>query len=151
VALFGVGLLIQGLLFSHGPLYRLGPLLVDRGAQASVLGRAPGRAEVIATAPLMSLLQQADGPILVEDAAYGLAAGKEVIGNATHLRNLYQAGVWSPDRLIADLEERRFAWVLLDAELYPEPVLEAIGRYYYLYEEYEINGARQHLFAPGAE
>jgi transcriptional regulator of acetoin/glycerol metabolism len=32
-----------------------------------------------------------------------------------------------------------------------QPVLEAIGRYYYLYEEYEINGTRQRLFAPGEQ
>ena len=56
-----------------------------------------------------------------------------------------------PEPLVADLEARRFAWVVLDAELYPEPILAAIGRYYYLYEEYEINGAKQQLFAPGAE
>jgi hypothetical protein len=150
-ALFGVGLLLQGLLFAHGPLYEVGPLLVDRGAQASVLGRAPGQAEVEAAAPLMKALREADGPVLVEDAAYSLAAGKEVVGNATHLRNLLQAGVWSPEPLVADLEARRFSWVVLDAELYPEPVLAAIGRYYYLYEEYEINGTRQQLFAPGEE
>ena len=144
-------LLLQALLFAHGPLYRLGPLFADRGAQASVLSRWPGAAEVKSAADLVDLLKNADGPVLVEDPSYGLAAGKEVVGNATHLRNLYQAGAWSPDALVDDLRERRFAWVVLNAELYPEPVLEAIGRYYYLYEEYEINGTRQRLFAPGEQ
>jgi hypothetical protein len=144
-------LLVQGLLVAHGPLYHLGPLFVDRGAQASVLSRRPGEAEVDAAAELVALLRQAEGPVLLEDPGYGLAVGKQVVGNATHLRNLYQAGAWSPDGLVGDLRERRFAWVVLNAELYPEPVLEAIGRYYYLYEEYEINGTRQRLFAPGEE
>jgi len=151
VLIVGACLLVQGVLFAHGPLYRLGPLFVDRGAQASVLGWAPGMAEVVAASGLADLLIHADGPILVEDAGYALAVGREVVGNATHLRNLYQAGVWSPDNLVADLRERKYRWVVLDAELYPEPVLEAIGRYYYLYDEYEINGTRQRLFAPGAE
>ncbi|HZO26386.1 MAG TPA: hypothetical protein VFH48_10405, partial [Chloroflexota bacterium] len=151
LAVLGGLLLLQGLLFAHGPLYRLGPMFVDRGAQASVLSRWPGEAEVRSAADLLELLQQAPGPVLLEDPSYGLVAGKEVIGNATHLRNLYQAGAWSPDALVDDLRERRFSWVVLNAELYPEPILEAIGRYYYLYEEYEINGTRQRVFAPGEQ
>jgi len=151
LALAGGLLLLQGLLFAHGPLYKLGALFVDRGAQASVLSRYPGEAEVRSAAELVDLLKRAEGPVLVEDPSYGLAVGKEVVGNATHLRNLHQAGVWSPEGLVQALRERRFSWVVLNAELYPEPVLAAIGRYYYLYEEYEINGTRQRLFAPGEE
>ncbi|MGE3909349.1 MAG: hypothetical protein AB7K36_08360 [Chloroflexota bacterium] len=151
--LVGIGglLTVQALLFSHGPLYRLGPLFADRGAQASVLSRWPGQSEVSAAADLVTLLRNAEGPVLLEDPSYGLVAGKEVVGNATHLRNLYQAGAWSPDSLVDDVRERRFSWVVLDAQLYPEPVLAAIGKYYYLYETYEINGTTQQLFAPGAE
>jgi hypothetical protein len=151
LALAGGLLLLQGLLFAHGPLYRLGPIFVDRGAQASVLSRWPGEAEVKSAAELVDTLERAEGPVLQEDPSYGLAVGKEVVGNATHLRNLHQAGAWSPDSLVDDLRERRFSWVVLNAELYPEPVLAAIGRYYYLYEEYEINGTRQRLFAPGEQ
>src|SRR5206468_1243007 len=117
----------------------------------SVLSRRPGEPEITAAAELVRTLKDADGPVLLEDPSYGLAVGKGVVGNATHLRNLYQAGVWSPEPLTDDLRERRFAWVVLDAELYPEPVLAAIGLYYYLYEEYEINGTRQRLFAPGEQ
>ena len=144
-------LLAQGILFAHGPLYRVSPLLVDRGSQASVLSRWPGDAEVSAAADLVDLLRKAEGPVLLEDPSYGLVAGKEVVGNATHLRNVHQAGVWLPDALVNDLRERRYSWVVLNAELYPEPVLAAIGRYYYLYETYEINGTTQQLFAPGDE
>jgi hypothetical protein len=149
LVLLGGLLLVQGFLYAHGPLYRLGPLFVDRGAQAAVLSRWPGPAEVHAAADLVEILAKAEGPVLLEDPSYSLALGKEVVGNATHLRNVYLAGVWSPDNLVTDLRERRFSWVVLNAELYPAPVLEAIGRYYYLYEEYEINGTRQQLFAPG--
>jgi hypothetical protein len=151
LGLIGGLLLLQGFLFTHGPVYRLGPLFVDRGAQASVLSRWPGETEVKAAEELVGLLKRAEGPLLLEDPSYGLAIEREIVGNATHLRNLYQAGAWSPDALVGDLRERRYSWVLLNAELYPEPVLEAIGRYYYLYEEYEINGTRQRLFAPGEQ
>ncbi len=123
--------------------------LLDRGAQASFLGREPG-GEGEVGARLVKRLREAHGPILVEDPGFSLAAGKEVVGNATHLRNLQQAGAWRPDNLVADLAARRFSYVVLDAELYPEPVLEAIGRYYFLFEEYQVNGTRQKVFAPGA-
>lgn len=145
----GVALLWQGVLFAHGPLHRLGPLFADGGAQASVLSRWPGEPEIQAASDLVQKLREADGPVLLEDPSYGIVAGKEVVGNATHLRNVHLAGRWSPDGLVSDLRERRFSWVVLNAELYPEPVLEAIGRYYYLYETYEINGTTQQLFAPG--
>jgi hypothetical protein len=151
LSLVGGLLLLQGLLSAHGPLYQFGPLFADRGAQAAVLSRWPGESDVKAAGNLVDLLRRADGPVLLEDPSYGLAAGQEVVGNATHLRNLYQAGVWSPEALVDDLRERRYSWVVLNAELYPEPVLAAIGRYYYLYEVYEINGTSQQLFAPGEE
>ncbi|MCC6177873.1 MAG: hypothetical protein IT305_21445 [Chloroflexi bacterium] len=151
LAIVGPLVLLQSVLYAHGPLYRLAPFLADHGAQASVLGRAPDVAAVAAASELLDALQKGDGPLLLEDPSYGLYVGREVVGNATHLRNLYQAGVWSPDGLVEDIRARRFDWVLLHAELYPEPVLQAIGRSYYLYEEYEVNGTRQLLFAPGAE
>jgi hypothetical protein len=151
LTMIGGLLLVQAVLFAHGPLYQFGPIFADRGAQASGLSRWPGETEVKAAAELVGTLKKSDGPVLLEDPSYGLAIGKEVVGNATHLRNLYQAGVWSPDALVKDLEARRFSWVVLNAELYPEPVLAAIGRYYYLYEEYEINGTHQQMFAPGEE
>lgn len=147
----GAMLVYQAIIMSHGPLYHLGPTFADGGAQASVLSRWPGEQEVQAASELVQKLREADGPVLLEDPSYGIVAGKEVVGNATHLRNVYQAGRWSPDGLVADLRDRRFSWVVLNAELYPEPVLEAIGRYYYLYETYEINGTTQQLFAPGDE
>lgn len=151
LVLLGGLLLVQGGLYAHGPFNQFGPWFVDRGAQAAVLSRWPGPYEVQQAADLVEILAKAEGPVLLEDPSYGLALGKEVVGNATHLRNVYLAGVWSPDNLVADLRERRYAWVVLNAELYPAPVLEAIGRYYYLYEVYEINGTRQQLFAPGEQ
>ncbi|MFN8524738.1 MAG: hypothetical protein U0821_16700 [Chloroflexota bacterium] len=144
-------LMLQVVLLAHGPLYAYAPILADRGAQASVLGRAPGAGDVAEGMRLVARIQKESGPVLAEDPGYALAAGRDVVGNATHLRNLHQAGAWDSSALIGDLERRRFAFVILDAELYPEPVLAAIGRYYYLYDEFTINDTRQKLFAPGAQ
>jgi hypothetical protein len=41
--------------------------------------------------------------------------------------------------------------VILDAELYPEPVLEAIGQSYFLDRAVRINGATYHIFLPGTQ
>ena len=151
LALLGGLVLLQAVLLAHGPLDDLAPGLRDRGIQAPVLARTRDEADLASAAQLVERLVEVDGPVLAEDPGYNLALGREVVGNATHLRNLHQAGLWRPDRLVADLAERRFSWVVLDAELYPEPVLEAIGRSYYLYDFYDVAGTRQQLFAPGAE
>ena len=151
LALAGTLVVVQGLLMAHGPLHGLAPFLTDRGAQASVLARQPTESDVRAADELIDIFRKSEAPVLSEDPGYAIAAGHAVIGNATHLRNLYLAGVWSPDELVAEIRARRFGWIVLNAELYPEPVLEAIGQSYYLYEEYTINGTRQRLFAPGEE
>jgi hypothetical protein len=88
--------------------------------------------------------------VLSEDPGFTLAAGKEIVGNATHLRNLYQAGLWQPEPLVTDLAARRYHTVVLDAELYPEPVLSAIGRNYFLYDTVMVYQATQKVFLPGA-
>jgi hypothetical protein len=143
-------LLLHGVLVAHGPLHAWAPFLADRGAQASALGLEPGPEDVRIGMNLVHEIRRFDGPILAEDPGFAIAAGREVVGNATHLRNLHGAGVWRGERLLADLNARRFRWVVLDAELYPEPVLMTVGRTYYLSDEYAVNGAKQKLFAPGA-
>ena len=91
------------------------------------------------------------GPALSEDPSFAVAAGKPLVGNATHLRNLYQSGLWDPTPMVDDLSHHRYAIVILDAELYPEPVLAAIGRFYFLDRSIRVNGATYRLFLPGGQ
>ncbi len=151
LAAAGATLLLQAGLALHGPLAERVPMVGDRGVQAASLARWPTPRDLESGRELVEQLRRPEAPVLSEDPSFSLVAGKEVVGNATHLRNLYQAGFWRPDNLVADLHDRRYSFVVLNAELYPEPVLAAIGRNYYLYEEYEVHDARQKLFAPGAE
>ena len=74
-----------------------------------------------------------------------------LVGNATHLRNLYHAGLWDPAPMVNDLRDHKYAIVILDAELYPEPVLVAIGQFYFLDRTVQLNGATYHIFLPGAQ
>jgi len=151
LALLGGLVFVQAMLLAHGPLADLVPGLRDRGIQAATLVRHRNTADIDAAAQLVERLRELEGPVLAEDPGYSLVAGKEVVGNATHLRNLHQAGIWRAEGLLADVAERRFRWVVLNAELYPEPILEAVGRAYYLHDFFDVNGTRQQLFAPGEE
>jgi hypothetical protein len=53
--------------------------------------------------------------------------------------------------MVNDLRTHHYAIVILDAELYPEPVLTAIGQSYFLDRSVAINGATYHVFLPGKQ
>jgi hypothetical protein len=127
------------------------PWLPDRGPQGNFLGRAPTFEDGQAGQLLSAQIRRARGPVLSEDPSFAVVAGQPVVGNATHLRNLYLAGLWDPAPMVTDLHARRYAMVILDAELYPEPVLEAIGQSYFLDRAVRINGATYHIFLPGTQ
>jgi hypothetical protein len=144
-------LLLQLALLSHGAISEALGFLPDRGPQSVLLGRAPAAADRFEAEQLVRQLRRAQGPVMSEDASFAVAAGGAVIGNATHLRNLYQAGLWDPSPMVADLRARRYAIVVLNAELYPEPVLAAIGHSYFVDRAVHINGATYHVFLPGSD
>ena len=149
-ALIVIPVFAQCLVSAHGEISSLVPALADRGLQAAALGSEPGMADLERGHGIVTRLRDTPGLALVEDPGFELAAGKQIVGNATHLRNLYLAGLWRPDNLVADLVGRRYHAVVLDAELYPEAVLTAIGRHYFLYDTVAVYRARQLVFLPGA-
>ena len=53
--------------------------------------------------------------------------------------------------MVNDLRAHRYAMVILDAELYPEPVLAAIGQSYFLDRSVHVNGATYRIFLPGTQ
>jgi hypothetical protein len=145
-------LLLQSLLLAHGTVSDWAAWLPDRGPQGALLGHAPSIDDRLAAEEMAQLIRRQTGPVLAEEASFAVVAGQEVvIGNATHLRNLHQAGLWDPAELVNDLQARRYAIVVLNAELYPEPVLAAIGRFYFLDRTVRINGATYHVFLPGSD
>src|SRR5207248_3846226 len=122
-------LAVQLLLGAHGPTAQRLLGLPDRGFQAAALGWQPTDRDLEAADRLVrDYVLKWDGPLLAEESGFLIAAGKPVIGNATHLRNLQASGAWDPSPLVRDLEQHRFDFVILNAQLYPPPVLEAIGR-----------------------
>jgi hypothetical protein len=147
----GAALFIQAVLLSHAEVSAAFSWLPDRGPQGAFLGRAPSTEDRAAGQQLTAQVKQLHGPALSEDPSFAVMAGHPVIGNATHLRNLYQAGLWDPTPMVNDLQAHRYAIVILDAELYPEPVLAAIGKFYFLDRTVQMNGATYHVFLPGSQ
>jgi hypothetical protein len=142
---------IQGLLLAHGPLSDAVPWLPDRGLHAASLGRGPSEADRQAGAELAALARATPNPILAEDGSLAVAAGKPIVGTSPpSLRNLYQAGLWDPAPLVADVRAHRYGLVVLDAQLYPEPVLAAIGQSYFLQRTVQMHTAVYRVFLPGA-
>jgi hypothetical protein len=147
----GSALFVQVLLLSHTVVSAALPWLPDRGPQSAFLGHPPSFEDVQNGALIAAEIRRARGLALSEDPSFAVVAGKPLVGNATHLRNLYQAGLWDPAPLVNDLRAHRYAIVILDAELYPEPVLVAIGESYFLARTVPINGAIYHVFLPGTQ
>jgi len=147
----GAALFIQAVLLSHAGLSTVLPWLPDRGPQGSYLGRAPTQEDRQAGQLISEQIRRARGPALSEDPSFTVVAGKQLVGNATHLRNLYLSGLWDPAPMVNDLRTHQYAIVVLDAELYPEPVLTAIGQAYFLDRSVRINGATYHVFLPGTQ
>jgi hypothetical protein len=127
------------------------PWLPDRGPQHAFLGRAPTPEDSAAAQRITAEIRRLDGPALSEDPTFAVIAGQPLVGNATHLRNLYLAGLWDPGPMVNDVRAHRYAIVILDAELYPEPVLTAIGQAYFLDRTVQVNGATYRLFLPGIQ
>jgi hypothetical protein len=146
--LLATALLIQVLLLAHGPLSARVSWLPDRGPQAMFLGRPLNADEIADFAELAALARSAPGPILSEEPSIAIVAGKPVFGNATQLRNLHDHGRWDATRLVADVEARRFGLVVLNAQLFPAPVLAAIGQHYVLERTITVAGSTYRVFIP---
>jgi hypothetical protein len=138
-------------LFSHAIVSDAIPFLPDRGPQGAFLGRAPSADDERGAQSIADQIRGLDGPVLSEDPSFAVMAGRPLVGNATHLRNLQKAGLWDPEPLVSEIHARKYAIVVLDAELYPEPVLAAIGQSYFLDRTVRVNGATYHVFLPGTQ
>jgi hypothetical protein len=148
--LVGALLFAQTLVMAHGPLSRHVPFLPDRGIQAWILGREPSAGDREAGEEIIELIRSAPGPVLSEEPSFALMAGKAVVANPNHLRDLDDKGLWEAQSLVRDVEQRRFGLIVLNAQRYPPAVLEAIGRSYYVTREISMGAGHYLVFHPGA-
>lgn len=106
--------------------------------------------DIAAGHSIVAAIEESERPILSEEAGFSIAAGREVITNPTQLRNLYLAGAFAGEELIDMIDERAFALIILRAQFYPPPVLEAIGRSYHLRQTIHMNEFDYLILEPNA-
>jgi 4-amino-4-deoxy-L-arabinose transferase-like glycosyltransferase len=109
-------------------------------AGVSLLGRPPTAADTEAGKRIVARILAGETAAFSEEAGFNLYAGRDVVTNPTQLLNLYKNDAVDLTEMLAMLDNREFDTVILRAQFYPPPVLEAIGRGYETAELIEMNG-----------
>lgn len=97
---------------------------------------------------IVDAVEQTDGLLLSEDAGFNLRSGREVIGNAIQLKNLWENGLYDPTELIEMIRTHSFGLVIIRAGLFPPPVMIAIHSNYQLDQIITMNGFDYQLWTP---
>lgn len=97
---------------------------------------------------IVELVRSTDNPVLSEEAAFNLLAGKEVITNPTQLLNLANNGMFDSSALIEMIENQAFGLVIMRAQFYPVDVLQAIARHYEQTDTIPMNGFNYLILQP---
>lgn len=105
-------------------------------------------ADIQAGYAITERVRAAEGPVLSEEAGFNIVAGRDVITNPTQLLNLANAGLFDGRELISMIKEQKFALVILRAQFYPQPVLEAIWEAYILETTIAMNGFDYLILTP---
>jgi hypothetical protein len=100
---------------------------------------------------IMAYVRETEGPILSEEAAFTMLAGKQVVTNPTQLLNLYNNDLLNTENLEAMIRDQAFELVVMRAQFYPPPVLAAIGQHYGLVEHVPMNGFTYIIMKPLSE
>jgi hypothetical protein len=112
------------------------------------LGHRPTAADYEAGARIMAHVRAVEGPILSEEAAFSLLAGKPVVTNPTQLYNLYARDDVDLESLLLSIYRHDFDLIILRAQFYPEPVLGAIWFSYEPVESVCMNGFTYQILRP---
>ena len=115
------------------------------------LGPRPTAADVAAGDAITALARSAPGPVFSEEAAFMFRAGKPVVTNPFPQLVMYQAGLFDPSAEIAMINDQAFGLVILRAQFYPPPVLQALGANYQPLTEIRMNGFLYRILEPRAK
>jgi len=97
---------------------------------------------------IVDMINATDMPVMSEEAGFMFVAGRDVVTNPTQLRNLYLAGLFDGSQLVEMIENKEFGLIILRAQFYPTPVLEAIGQHYEITDVIQMNGFDYHIRQP---
>lgn len=112
------------------------------------LGHVLAERDFEAARKLLDYVRAVPGPVLTEEATLAILAGKAVVTNPTQLLNLYNNGLYDPSSLIEMIKARQFGLIVLRAQFYPPPVLEAIGQNYRPMDDVAMNGFIYRVLEP---
>jgi 4-amino-4-deoxy-L-arabinose transferase-like glycosyltransferase len=136
----------------YGPAARLLGVPVGSGYYDSQgytqLGPRPTPADIAAGHAIADLARSAPGPVFSEEAGFMFVAGKPVVTNPFPQLVMYQAGLFDPSEEIAMIESQAFGLVILRAQFYPPPVLDALGAHYEPLTEVPMNGFLYRILEP---
>lgn len=94
------------------------------------IGHFTTQADIDAGWQLVEMVRAAEKPVITEDAAFSILAGKPVITNPTQLRNLYLNGMYDGSELVEMVEQQAFEFIVYRAQFYPYNMLEAVATHY---------------------
>jgi 4-amino-4-deoxy-L-arabinose transferase-like glycosyltransferase len=97
---------------------------------------------------IVERVRAAEGPVLSEEAALNLLAGKDVVTNPTQLLNLWQNDMFNSTELVGMIDAQEFGLIVMRAQFYPTDVLQAIARNYEQTETVPMNGFDYLIFEP---
>jgi hypothetical protein len=107
--------------------------------------------DIAAGYEIVALIREAEAPVMTEDAGFNIVAGEQVISNPTQLKNLDENGLFDPTEMVAAVDQQRFALIVFRGQIYPPPVLEAVGRAYTHDRVIEMNGFGYIVMRPNEE
>ncbi|MBK8935931.1 MAG: hypothetical protein IPM76_27165 [Chloroflexi bacterium] len=117
-------------------------------AGVSLLGRPPNQADTAAGIQIAEFVAAGQTAAFSEDAGFNFYAGRDIVTNPTQLLNLYNNNQVDLTEMLAMLNDQAFDSVILRAQFYPPPVLEAIGQQYETVDLVQMNGFVYCLMRP---
>lgn len=116
------------------------PVYYVDSAGVSLLGRPPRPEDTAAGIAIAQKILAGETAAFSEEAGFNLFVGRDVVTNPTQLLNLYQNNAVDLTDMLAMLNNQAFDTVILRAQFYPPPVLDAIGQQYITTDLIQMNG-----------
>jgi hypothetical protein len=116
------------------------PIPYVDSAGVSLLGRLPTAADTAAGMEITEHILAGETAAFSEDAGFNFRAGRAIVTNPTQLLNLYNNNQVDLREMLAMLNNQAFDTIVLRAQFYPPPVLDAIGQQYETTDLVQMNG-----------
>lgn len=117
-------------------------------AGVTLLGRPPSQADTAAGKEIAAFVAAGSTAALAEDAGFNFYIGRDIVTNPTQLLNLYNNNEVDISEMVAMINNQSFDTVILRAQFYPPPVLDAIGQKYHTVKLVQMNGFVYCLMEP---